>query len=31
MLQIKSLGKAFCGEWLFRSLEFQINVSLGFL
>jgi ATP-binding cassette subfamily F protein 3 len=25
MLQIKSLGKAFRGEWLFRSLEFQIN------
>ncbi|MBN1571394.1 MAG: ABC-F family ATP-binding cassette domain-containing protein [Acidobacteria bacterium] len=25
MLQIKSLGKAFRGEWLFRSLDFQIN------
>jgi ATP-binding cassette subfamily F protein 3 len=25
MLQIKRLGKAFRGEWLFRSLEFQIN------
>jgi ATP-binding cassette subfamily F protein 3 len=25
MLQIKSLGKAFRGDWLFRSLEFQIN------
>ncbi len=25
MLQIKGLGKAFRGEWLFRSLEFQIN------
>jgi hypothetical protein len=30
MLQIKSLGKAFRGEWLFRSPEFQISVSLGF-
>jgi ATP-binding cassette subfamily F protein 3 len=25
MLQIKGLGKAFRGEWLFRSLDFQIN------
>ncbi len=25
MLQIKGLGKAFRGEWLFRGLEFQIN------
>ncbi len=25
MLQIKSLGKAFRGDWLFRSLDFQIN------
>jgi ATP-binding cassette subfamily F protein 3 len=25
MLQIKGLGKAFRGDWLFRSLEFQIN------
>ena len=25
MLQTKELGKAFRGEWLFRSLEFQIN------
>ncbi len=25
MLQIKSLGKSFRGEWLFRSLDFQIN------
>jgi ATP-binding cassette subfamily F protein 3 len=25
MLQIKGLGKAFLGEWLFRSLDFQIN------
>ncbi len=25
MLQIKSLGKAFRGEWLFRSLDLQIN------
>ena len=25
MLQIKDLGKAFRGDWLFRSLEFQIN------
>jgi len=25
MLQIQGLGKAFRGEWLFRSLEFQIN------
>jgi ATP-binding cassette, subfamily F, member 3 len=25
MLQIKSLGKAYRGEWLFRSLDFQIN------
>jgi ATP-binding cassette subfamily F protein 3 len=25
MLQIKGLGKAFRGEWLFRALEFQIN------
>src|SRR5512136_3051551 len=25
MLQIKGLGKSFRGEWLFRSLEFQIN------
>jgi len=25
MFQIKSLGKAFRGEWLFRSLDFQIN------
>jgi ATP-binding cassette subfamily F protein 3 len=27
MLQIKGLGKAFWGEWLFRSLDFQINVQ----
>ena len=25
MLQIKGLGKAFRGDWLFRSLDFQIN------
>ena len=25
MLQIKGLGKAYRGEWLFRSLDFQIN------
>ena len=25
MLQTKGLGKAYRGEWLFRSLEFQIN------
>jgi ATP-binding cassette, subfamily F, member 3 len=25
MLQIKGLGKAFRGEWLFRSLDFQVN------
>ncbi|MCL2878546.1 MAG: ATP-binding cassette domain-containing protein, partial [Acidobacteria bacterium] len=25
MLQIKDLGKAYRGEWLFRSLDFQIN------
>ncbi len=25
MLQIKALGKAFRGEWLFRLLDFQIN------
>jgi ATP-binding cassette, subfamily F, member 3 len=25
MLQIKSLGKAFRGDWLFRSVDFQIN------
>ncbi|MBN2242460.1 MAG: ABC-F family ATP-binding cassette domain-containing protein [Acidobacteria bacterium] len=25
MIQIKGLGKAFRGEWLFRSLDFQIN------
>jgi len=25
MLQTKQLGKAYRGEWLFRSLEFQIN------
>ncbi len=25
MLQIKGLGKGFRGDWLFRSLEFQIN------
>ena len=25
MLQIKGLGKAFRGEWLFRNLDFQIN------
>jgi len=25
MLQIKGLGKAFRGEWLFRALDFQIN------
>ena len=25
MLQTKELGKAYRGEWLFRSLEFQIN------
>ncbi len=25
MLQIKSLGKAYRGDWLFRSLDFQIN------
>jgi len=25
MLQIKALGKAFRGEWLFRSLDLQIN------
>ncbi len=25
MLQIKSLGKSFRGEWLFRSLDLQIN------
>ncbi len=25
MLQIKDLGKAFRGEWLFRSLDFQVN------
>jgi ATP-binding cassette subfamily F protein 3 len=25
VLQIKDLGKAFRGEWLFRSLDFQIN------
>jgi ATP-binding cassette subfamily F protein 3 len=25
MLQIKGIGKAFRGEWLFRSLDFQIN------
>ncbi len=25
MLQIKGLGKGFRGEWLFRSLDFQIN------
>jgi ATP-binding cassette, subfamily F, member 3 len=25
MLQIKRLGKSFRGEWLFRSLDFQIN------
>ena len=25
MLQIKGLGKAFRGEWLFRSLDLQIN------
>jgi ATP-binding cassette subfamily F protein 3 len=25
MLQIKGLGKAFRGEWLFKSLDFQIN------
>jgi len=25
MLQIKRLGKAYRGEWLFRSLDFQIN------
>jgi ATP-binding cassette, subfamily F, member 3 len=25
MLQIKGLGKAFRGEWLFQSLDFQIN------
>jgi ATP-binding cassette subfamily F protein 3 len=25
MLQIKGLGKSFRGEWLFRSLDFQIN------
>jgi ATP-binding cassette, subfamily F, member 3 len=25
MLQIKGLGKTFRGEWLFRSLDFQIN------
>jgi len=25
MLQIKGLGKAFRGEWLFRSLDFHIN------
>ncbi len=25
MLQIKGLGKAFRGEWLFRSMDFQIN------
>jgi ATP-binding cassette subfamily F protein 3 len=25
MLQIKGLGKAFRGEWLFHSLDFQIN------
>ena len=25
MLQIKGLGKAFRGEWLFRDLDFQIN------
>ena len=27
MLQIKGLGIAFRGEWLFRSLDFQINDS----
>ncbi len=25
MLQIKNLGKAFRGEWLFRSLDFQVS------
>jgi ATP-binding cassette, subfamily F, member 3 len=25
MLQIKGLGKSFRGEWLFRSLDFQVN------
>jgi len=25
MLQIKGLGKAFRGEWLFQSLDFQVN------
>lgn len=25
MLQIKALGKAYRGEWLFRSLDFQVN------
>jgi len=27
MLQIRGLGKAYRGEWLFRSLDFQINGS----
>ena len=27
MLQIRGLGKAYRGEWLFRSLDFQINAS----
>jgi ATP-binding cassette subfamily F protein 3 len=33
MLQIKGLGKSFRGEWLFHSLDFQINDrdSIGFV
>ena len=30
MLQIKGLGKSFRGEWLFRSLDLQINEQKAF-